>query len=166
MANIIRRGEPQQQGWEPMRLMRDLFDWDPYAELRGPERRGMGGQLMFVPAFEVKETKDAYVFKADLPGVDDKDIDITVSGNRLTVTGKREAEEREKDENYFLYERQFGAFTRSFTLPEGVDPDHVEAEMKGGVMTITVPKRPEHQPKKISLRSVVDEVKSAVKGQS
>src|SRR5262245_59831291 len=114
MANIIRRPEPrggqQVSPWEPYRLMRDLFDWEPFGEMRALER----AQLMaFVPSFEVKETKENYVFKADLPGVDEKDIDITLTGNRLTISGKREAEEREEGDSFYMYERQFGTFTRS-----------------------------------------------------
>jgi HSP20 family protein len=166
MANIIRKNDPRgsQVGqWEPYRLMRDLFDWEPFGEMRGLERAPLAG---FVPSFEVKETKESYVFKCDLPGVDEKDIDITLTGNRLTISGKREAEEREEGDSYYMYERSFGNFTRSFTLPDGVDFDHVDADMKNGVLMVTVPKKPEHQPKKISLKGLAEKVKGAIKGQS
>ncbi len=152
MANIIRRN-PQdpsvQQQWEPFRMMRELMNWDPFAEMM-PSLRGVEMPI-FMPQFEVKETKDAYVFKADLPGVKEEDLDISLTGTRLTVSGKREAEEKKEDERFYAYERSYGSFTRAFTLPEGIDADHVEADMKSGVLTLTVPKRPETQPRKIAL---------------
>ena len=148
MANIIRRGERSTE-WEPMRRMRELFGWDPFAEMLpygGPV------EMQFEPRFEVKETKDAYVFKADLPGVTEDDIDISLTGNRLVVSGKRECEERREDERFYAYECSYGSFTRAFTLPEGIDADRVNADMKNGILTLTIPKRPEAQPKKISLK--------------
>src|SRR5262245_8739923 len=127
MANIVRRGEgtPQPRTGELSRRWRELINWDPFAEMMPSlwqqELRA------FKPEFEVKETKDAFEFKADLPGVDDKELDIALTGNRLVVSGKREAEERKEDENYYLYERSYGTFSRAFTLPEGIDPDHIDA---------------------------------------
>ena len=152
MANITRRGPRNEQmanEWRPLgSRMRELFGWDPFAEMAP-----YGGEALteFQPRFDVKETPSAYVFRADLPGVDDKDIDISLTGNRLTISGKREHEERRDDERYFAYECSYGSFTRAFTLPEGIDADHVEADMKSGVLTLTVPKRPETQPRKIAL---------------
>jgi HSP20 family protein len=164
MANLIRRGsEPQrelavpQTTWEPLRLMRELMSWDPFAEMMpslGTE------QAVFTPRFEVKETKDAYVFKADLPGIDEKDLDISLTGNRLTVSGKREAEQREENDRFYAYERSYGSFSRSFTLPDGADVDHANADMKHGVLMISIPKKPEHQPRKISLKAGGGNVKA------
>jgi HSP20 family protein len=152
MANIIRRGQRQPQvGGELSPLvsrMRELFGWDPFAEMAPYAGEALAE---FQPRFDVKETDNAYVFKADLPGVDEKDLDISLTGNRLTISGKREHEEKRDDERYFAYECSYGSFTRSFTLPEGIDADHVEADMKNGVLMLTVPKRPETQPKKISV---------------
>jgi HSP20 family protein len=167
MANLIRRTEQQQQetmpsSWEPFRLMRDLMRWDPFAEMFPTADRLES--VVFAPRFEVKETKDAYVFKGDLPGIDDKDLDITLTGNRLTVSGKREAEQRHESDTYYAYERSYGSFSRSFTLPEGADFEHCEADLKNGVLTLSVPKRPEHQPKKISLKGIGEKVKGALGG--
>lgn len=164
MANIIRRNQNQNQvaptsGWEPLRVMRDLLDWDPFAEMMPSMARQMP---MFAPMFEVKETKDAYVFKADLPGVREEDLELTLTGTRLTVSGKREAEERQEDDRYYAYERSYGSFSRSFTLPEGVDTESVDAALKDGVLSIRVAKMPEHQPKKISLKNVGEKIKSAL----
>ena len=111
---------------------------------------GREGALTFVPTFEVKETKDAFIFKADLPGVDEKDIEITLTGDRLTVTGKRESEKREEGERFYTYERSYGTFSRAFTLPEGVNPDAHAAELKNGVLT-SAAQAAEVQPKRIKV---------------
>jgi HSP20 family protein len=76
-----------------------------------------------------------------------------VSGNRLTVAGKREEEKKHETETYFSYERSYGTFTRSFTLPEGIESDKVQASLKDGVLSILVPKKPEAQPKKVAIKT-------------
>jgi len=165
MANLIRRGsEPErehlalpQTTWEPLRLMRELMSWDPFAEMM-PSLSGE--QMAFTPRFEVKETKDAYVFKADLPGVDEKDLEISLTGNRLTIGGKREADQRDENERFYAYERSYGSFSRSFTLPDGADVDHANADLHNGVLMISIPKKPEHQPRKIELKSGGGRVKA------
>ncbi len=150
MANIVRRGEQGiSAGWDPFEIMRELTTWDPLTNLR----RAFPQAIEFSPDFDVKETKDGYLFKADLPGIDEKDLDISLSGNRLTVAGRREAEKRDEYERYFCYERSYGAFQRTFTLPEGCDADHVRAELKNGVLSLMVPKSPEVQPKKIAVQA-------------
>ncbi len=143
MADITRRGE----GLLPRR------EWDPFetmTQLLGTRGRETSA---FVPAFEVKETQDAFIFKADLPGVQEKDLDISLTGGRLVVSGKRETERRDENERYFAYERSFGSFSRAFTLPEGVDADHISAELKDGVLHLVLPKLPEVQPKRIQVTS-------------
>jgi HSP20 family protein len=163
MANLIRRTDAQGETsavWDPLRAMRELMNWDPFAEMAPVLGRSM--EPVFSPRFEVKETKGAYVFKADLPGVSEKDLEITLTGNRLTVSGKREAETQEDGDTYFTYERSYGSFSRSFTLPEGADADHAEAEIKNGVLTLSVPKHPEHQPKRISIKGLGEKVKGVL----
>lgn len=135
---------------EPARWMRSFFNWDPFREMTpwlGDER------LAFAPAFEVKETKDGYLFKADVPGVKQEDIEVHLTGNRLTIAGKREAEKKEQNDRYYTYERSYGSFTRAFTLPDGVDEKGIVADMRDGVLTVNVPKRPEAQPKKIAVNT-------------
>src|SRR5262249_34538735 len=105
----------------------------------------------YLAAFEVKETVHAFVIKADVPGIKDADLEINVTGNRLTIAGKREAEKEEKGDRFYLYDRTYGKFTRAFTLPDGVDLLHIHAELKEGVLTLIVPKLPEVQPKKINV---------------
>ena len=159
MTNIsIRKNDPERGSglarsseFDPYRVARELFRWDPFREMVpwGANETG------FVPAFEVKETKDAYIFKADLPGVNEEDLEIFQTGNRLTITGRREAEKEEGDERYYAYERSYGSFTRSFTLPDGVDSEHITGELKNGVLQAIVPKKPEAQPRKISLKGLL-----------
>jgi HSP20 family protein len=146
MANLIRRSTENQAYWDPFRIMLEMFNDQGTRDARQVEQQ-------FAPSFEVFERKDGYVFRADLPGVKQEDLDITLTENRLTVSGKREAEERKEGERFYAYERSFGSFTRSFTLPEGVDAEHVAAELKNGVLTLVVPKKPEVQPKKISIKA-------------
>jgi HSP20 family protein len=163
MANLIRRTEAPSEApavWDPFRLMRDFMNWDPFAEMAPSLIRA--GESMFSPRFEVKETKNAYVFKADLPGLEEKDLEITVTGSRVTVSGKREAENKDEGETYYAYERSYGSFSRSFTLPEGADADHAEADLRNGVLTLSIPKLPEHQPKKISVKGLGDKVKGVL----
>jgi HSP20 family protein len=154
MANLIRRSNPgsiaPSRVFDPFEMMRDLIRWDPLAELGTAGSR----ELAFVPLFEVKETKDAYVFKADLPGIREEDLDISLTGNRLTVSGKREEEKREEDDRFYAYERSYGSFSRSFTLPEGIDVEHAQADLNDGVLTVSVPKKPEVKPKKIEVKKL------------
>jgi HSP20 family protein len=163
MANIIRRNDDRgmstqqgMQGWDPFRLMREMMGWDPFRAL---DYGGSAGLSSFMPQFEVKETGDGYVIKADLPGVEEKDVDISLTGNRLTISGRREAEKEDEASTYYMYERSFGTFARSFTLPEGIDGDNVEADLKNGVLTVQLSKRPEVKPRKISVKGLVEKVK-------
>jgi HSP20 family protein len=137
--------------WDPFRRMRDLMRWDPFVELS--QTWPAFEEVAFAPAFEVKETKEAFVFTADLPGVAEKDLQVQLAENRLSVSGKRESEKTEQGDTYYATERSYGSFSRSFTLPEGVDRDKLRAELKNGVLSISVPKRPEAQPKKINISS-------------
>jgi HSP20 family protein len=160
MANLIRR---RQEGelvpaltagrLNPMQLVRDMLGFDPFQAMLAIPPAFEGRQVMFVPDFEVKETPESYIFKADLPGVEEQDLDISLTRNRLVVSGKREAEERNEGETFYAYERSYGSFTRAFTLPEGADADNVRADLKDGVLTLEVPKRPEQQPKKIEVKA-------------
>jgi len=155
MANIeIRKngGTPQAPARErvsPFRMMRDLMSWDPFREMAAwPEL-----PADFSPAFDVSETKDAYVFKADVPGVKEQDLEVTVTGNRVSISGKRDEEKEEKDERQYTYERTYGSFTRSFTLPEGADTNSAHADLKDGVLTLTVKKSEQAQSKKVPIQT-------------
>lgn len=157
MSNIpVRRdgGVPAPRAeWEPGRWFRDLLHFDPFREMAPMFATEVPGT--YVPAFEVKETKEAYLFSADLPGVKEEDLEITITGNVLSITGKRVAEKEEKGDRFYAFERSYGTFTRAFTLPEGVDLEHVRAEKKDGVLTLAVAKLPEALPKKIQVRPAI-----------
>jgi HSP20 family protein len=132
--------------------MRELLQAAPTESLRGLVP-GAREDWTLSPDFDVKETQDAYVFKADLPGIQQEDVEISVTGQRLTISGKREEEKREEGERYFTYERSHGSFARTFTVPEGVDLDNVNAELKEGVLTLNIPKRPEGRSRRIPIGS-------------
>ena len=129
---------------DPFHMARELLAWDPF----------FGGRpaTAFAPAFEVKETTDSFVLRADLPGVAEADLDIAVHNNVLTVSGSRAAEERKEGESYALYERQFGSFSRSFSLPDMADGEKTEAKLDNGVLTLTIAKKVEAKPRKIALK--------------
>ena len=134
--------------WDPFQAMRELFRWDPF---QAGALLPLQGASAFSPDFEVKETKESFVFRADLPGVAEKDVQVQLNNNRLSVSGKRESEKTEQSETLYASERSYGSFTRSFTLPEGTDADKAHAELKNGVLTVAIPKRPEAQPRKINV---------------
>ena len=92
----------EQQTWDPFEQMRELMQVEPAALLRGM-MPGIEQGMMLAPDFDVKETKDAYVFKADLPGVKEEDVEISITGQQLTISGKREQEKREEGERYYAY---------------------------------------------------------------
>jgi HSP20 family protein len=136
--------------WDPFRTMRELMSWDPFqAGATWPV--GMASQ--FAPDFEVKETPESFVFTADLPGVAEKDVQVQLTDNRLSISGKRESEKTEQNDTFYATERSYGSFTRSFMLPEGIDPDKSHAQLKNGVLSVAIPKRPETQPRKINVTS-------------
>jgi len=144
--------------WDAGRLMRSMLGWDPFREMAPFALES--SMSSFAPAFEVKETKDGYLFKADLPGVKQQDIDVSLTGNRLSIAGKREAEKQEKTDAYYTYERSYGSFTRAFTMPDGVDAGSVHADLRDGVLTVNVAKKPEAQPKKIAISGPQDKPKA------
>ena len=132
---------------DPFALARSLFGFDPFLALETRDRT----KPTLTPSFEVKETKESFVLKADLPGIKEDDLDISLHNNVLTLSGTRAAEEHKEGETYFVYERQYGTFSRSFSLPDEADPKQVEARLDSGVLTLTVGKKAESQPRKIAL---------------
>jgi HSP20 family protein len=149
MAIITRRNNDYR---DPLSLAREVFGFDPFVNLDWPTTRTMTGGT-FSPSFEVVEREDAYTFAADVPGVREQDLDVTVQDGQLIVSGSRNADERREGENYYLYERRFGNFTRAFKLPDNADDSRVEAHLDNGVLTIMIGKRESARPRKISLAS-------------
>jgi HSP20 family protein len=141
-------------------MMPTLSRWDPFGEIqRLTEQmlRSWGGEgsaaRTFSPAIDIYEEKDAIFVKAELPGVKPQDVRIDVQNNVLNISGERKLERDDKREGYHRIESSYGSFTRSFALPESVDPHMVEAEMSEGVLTVKLAKRAEVSPRRIEVKS-------------
>jgi HSP20 family protein len=106
----------------------------------------------WIPAMDLVETDDHYVLMADLPGLSQDDIDLEFEGDVLTLSGERRSEHTARNEGYYRLERATGAFSRSLTLPEGVDPEAVEATFDKGVLTVSIPKPEQRKPKKVAIQ--------------
>jgi HSP20 family protein len=105
----------------------------------------------FAPPADVYEDEHTITLKLEVPGIDEKDIDVRIESNTLTVHGERKIEKEEKEENFRRVERQYGSFTRSFTLPSSVDAGQVSADYNQGVLKITLAKKAEAKPKQIKV---------------
>ena len=112
-------------------------------------------QFTATPAVDIVEKDDAYEVTAELPRMDEKNIEVKLDNGGLTIKGEKQAEKEEKRKGYHLQERSFGSFERYFAVPEGVDADKIEASFKKGLLTVTLPKRPEAQKpaKKIDVKA-------------
>ena len=155
------------QMWQPFESLRQEIDrlfndfgqgfWRPFGRsLFAHEplfQREM--RLTTMPAVDVIESEKAYEVTAELPGMDEKNIEVKVANGFLTIKGEKQEEKEEKKKDYYLQERSFGSFERSFGLPEGVDADKIEANFKKGVLTVMLPKKPEAQKpaKKIEVKA-------------
>ena len=150
------RPQPMMAELDPSRWFSRMMGFDPFREMMPLLTERVA---TFEPAFEVKETKEGYLFKADLPGVNLADIDVSVMGNRLQISGKREAEKEDKGDTYYMYERTYGSFTRAFTLPNSADATRIHADLRDGVLTVIAPKSVEALPKKINIASPAPDTK-------
>src|SRR5579872_3010053 len=106
----------------------------------------------WAPAVDIYETPNELVVKADLPDVDEKEIDVRVENNLLTIRGERKFEKSVSEENYLRVERTYGSFSRSFSLPNTVNPEAIRAEYKNGVLTVNLPKREESKPRQVKVQ--------------
>jgi len=149
MAEMTKKDNgPQLAARDPFHVMRELMRWDPFREM-APFSFGPALERGWNPSFDVRENKDGYVFKADLPGLKQEDISIQLIGNRLQISGKRDEEKETKEDTYYAFERSYGSFMRSFTLPDSSDLEHIKTDLSDGVLTVVVPKRAEAQAKTI-----------------
>ncbi|MBN1843138.1 MAG: Hsp20/alpha crystallin family protein [Deltaproteobacteria bacterium] len=144
----------------------ELTPWEPFGELGSLRReadrlwnRFLGGRPFprifseeWAPSADISETQDNLVIKADLPGLEAKDVDVSVSGDILTIKGEKKKEEEEKGEHFYHCERYCGSFQRSFRLPVDVQSDKIEATFDKGVLKITLPKAEEAKKKKIEIK--------------
>ena len=138
--------------WDPVREldslqgdMNRLFDqfFDGRAA-NGPSRR-------WIPAMDLVETEDHLVLRGDLPGMTEDDVDIEIKDNVLTVSGERKAQHEDKGQGYHRVERSFGSFSRSLTLPQGVEPGKVAAKFENGVLEVEIPKPAEAKPTRVQI---------------
>jgi HSP20 family protein len=143
--------------WEPVReintiqnemnrLFNTLFESPGQAG-----NAGSAGVRRWIPAMDLVETDEDFVLRADLPGLTEKDVHIELEDNVLTISGERKAEHEERKEGYYRVERSSGTFSRSLTLPEGVNPEAVKASFDRGVLEVRVPKPEERKPRKVAI---------------
>ena len=159
---------PSVQTWHPFENLRReidrLFDDFGVGSWRSPFRGSMFDAVPFwrrevtwpaAPAVDFTDTEKAYEVTAELPGIDEKDIEVKVANGILSIKGEKQEEKEEKKKDYYLRERNFGSFERSFQVPDSVDTDKIEASFKKGVLTVTLPKKPEAQTaaKKIDVKA-------------
>jgi HSP20 family protein len=107
----------------------------------------------WVPPMDLVEAEDHFVLKADLPGLSEGDVSIEVQDGTLTISGERKAEHEQREKGWYRIERSFGSFNRSLTLPDGVDPERIEASFDNGVLEVRIPKPEERKPRRISITS-------------
>ena len=107
----------------------------------------------WIPPMDLVEAEDHFVLKADLPGLSEGDVSIEVQDGTLTISGERKAEHEQREKGWYRIERSFGSFNRSLTLPDGVDPERIEASFNNGVLEVRIPKPEERKPRRISISS-------------
>jgi HSP20 family protein len=156
-----------------------LIRWEPARELQSiqqemnrlfgtffdsPTGAGNGGSRRWIPAMDLVEEGDHYVLRADLPGVSEGDVKVELEDNVLTISGERKSEHEERKDGFYRVERASGAFSRSLTLPEGTDPDSIQAHFEKGVLEVRVPKPEERKPRRVEIN--VGETAPVIEGKS
>ena len=166
----IEKPSSKLQAYQPFESLRDeidrLFDdfgrgpWQPFRRSLFPAAPLFRSQLKLpampaMPAVDVVESEKTYEITAELPGMDEKNIEVKVADGVLTIKGEKREEKEEKQKDYYLQERSFGSFERSFEVPETVETDKIEASFRKGVLTLTLPKKAEAQKaaKKIEVKA-------------
>ncbi len=142
-------GQSAQRVWQPFENLRQEIE-RLFEEFGGPSwtsavRRSLVRNGALTTAVDIVEKKDRYELSAELPGLDEKDVEVKLTGDGLTIRGQKIEEREEKDQDFHLSERHFGSFERYFTLPESVDTKKIDASFKNGVLTVVLPKNPESQ---------------------
>jgi len=138
--------------WDPFRglTLQDQFSRF-FEDALGRGRTVEADLATWAPAVDIYETEHELVVKADLPDMEEKDIDVRVENNTLSIRGERKFEKNVNQDNYLRVERSYGAFTRTFSLPNTVHTDGIRAEYKNGVLTVHMPKREESKPKQVKI---------------
>lgn len=142
LVPVVRMSETPSRLWpEATRFFEDFFNDFPGSF---PQTRDQ-----WMPTVDILEKDENLILRAELPGMDEKDIDLKLEGSVLTLKGERKLEKEEKKANYHRIESSYGTFTRSFTLPVTVDLEKITAEYKNGVLSVTIPQKPEVRPREI-----------------
>lgn len=143
--------------WEPFRNSNSLQDhFNRLFESAYPNRSSESSVTTWAPAVDIYETENELVLKADLPDINEKDLDIRIENSTLTVRGERKFEKQVNEDNYLRVERSYGSFSRSFTLPNTINTEAIRAEYKNGVLTVQMPKRAESKPKQVKVNVNVE----------
>jgi HSP20 family protein len=149
---MLERWRPR-WGVVPWRSSRDLEEWERRLEdfLGRPMWRLPLEREAWMPAVDVFEKEDKFIVKAEVPGMKEEDIDVSVTGDTLTIKGEKKAESEVKEEDYYRCERAYGSFYRLIPLPSTVDASKIEASYEGGVLEVTLPKAAKVKPKKVAV---------------
>ncbi len=142
--------------WEPVRELQTMQNemnrlFNSFFDSPTPSNGGQPVMRRWIPAMDVAQTDDHFVLRADLPGLSENDVNIELEDNVLTISGQRRAEHEQRKEGYYRMERASGSFSRSVTLPEGVNADGIEASFESGVLEVRIPKPEQHKPRKVQI---------------
>lgn len=154
--------------WEPARELQSIqqemnrlfgtfFDSPPGESNGGAIRR-------WIPAMDLVEEDDHFVLRADLPGLSEEDVNVELEDNVLSISGERKSEHEDRKEGYYRIERASGSFSRSLTLPEGIDPERIQARFEKGVLEVRVPKPEQRKPRRVAIN--VGEKQDVIEGQT
>jgi HSP20 family protein len=149
--------------WEPVRELNTIQNemnrlFNTFFE--APAGNGASTGRRWLPAMDLVESGDEFVLRADLPGLNEDEVNIEVEDNVLTISGERKTEREERTEGYHRVERASGSFSRSLTLPEGVDPESVKASFDRGVLEVRIPKPEQRKPRKVQISATGGESKT------
>src|SRR3954469_22473055 len=155
--------------WEPAREISSLQQemnrlFNTFFEAPAASGGPGNGARRWVPAMDLVETDEHFVLRADLPGLSQGDVELSLEDNVLTLSGERKAEHEERGEGFYRVERATGAFSRSLTLPEGVDGDAIAARFDKGVLEVRIPKPEQRRPRKLQIQ--VGDAPAAIEGRA
>jgi HSP20 family protein len=141
--------------WEPVRELNTIQSemnrlFNTFFESASPTNGGTSVHR-WIPAMDLVEAENDFVLRADLPGLSEDDVKIEVEDNVLTISGERKSEHEERKDGYYRFERAYGAFRRTLALPEGVDPEQINATVENGVLEVHIPKPEQRKPHKVTI---------------
>jgi HSP20 family protein len=145
--SLVRYKSPWAMLHQLQNEMNSLFEH----RLTGEEENSSIATSDWTPAVDIKEERDRFIIAADIPGVDPKDIEVTMENGILSIKGERTSEHKEEEEGYKRVERSYGAFHRRFSLPDSADPEHISAKSRHGTLELIIPKRPTRQARRIEV---------------